>query len=653
MIHRNLATPLNNGAAGQASNQRWEDNMPGIIDSSHRRSLAFGLKPTGRPDFSPLPRNDLNVLVEQNRMLHTHAVPAMETLYQQIINTHNMVILTDANGVIVHSLGDDDFLEKADRVALTPGVDWSEQSKGTNAIGTAIAERTATLVHADQHYLSANHFLTCSAAPITDYQGNVVGVLDVSGDQRSFHKHTMALVRMSALMIENQLFSATFEDSITLHFHARPEFIGTLMEGIASFTPGGRFLSANRNGLFQLGLSFSALQSHTFSSLFGLPVSALFDHYRTAAPGLLNLCLHSGVRVYGRAQLRLSNGAHTLTDNREVVSTPAPQNVTNPAHTARRLSGLRYLNTGDPQLEQVIDKVNKVLGRDIPILIMGETGTGKELLAQAIHNDSPRAAGPFVAVNCASIPETLIESELFGYEDGAFTGARKKGSIGKILQANGGTLFLDEIGDMPLSLQARLLRVLQERMVTPLGSGKSITVNVELICATNHNLRERIAKNLFREDLYYRLNGLVVKLPPLRERTDLETVVKKILSSESNGGKYMLSPDLLILFRQHKWPGNFRQLTNLLRTAIIMAGDDDEIGRRHMPDDFFDDIESVSSSNTTVSTDRLMATGANLEEMEHSVILKSLEAHGGNVSATARALGVSRNTIYRKVPNLK
>ncbi|MDL2357446.1 MAG: sigma-54-dependent Fis family transcriptional regulator [Pseudomonadota bacterium] len=632
--------------------------MPVIIESSHQRSLSYGLCPGARPDFNPLARNELSLLIEQNRLLHTHAVPAMETLYQQIVNTHNMVILTDAKGVIVHSLGDDDFLEKASRVALQPGVAWSEQCKGTNAIGTAIAEKTATLVHADQHYLAANHFLTCSAAPITDHQGNVVGVLDVSGDQRSFHKHTMALVRMSALMIENQLFAATFEDAITLHFHARPEFIGTLMEGIASFTPGGRFLSANRNGMFQLGLSFSALQSHTFSSLFGMPVSSVFDHYRTAVPGLLNLCMHSGVRVYGRAQLRLTNEVQALAGGNEraaVAPAAAAQAAaaTQAAIAARRLSGLRYLNTGDPQLEQVIAKVNKVLGRDIPILVMGETGTGKELLAQAIHNDSPRAMGPFVAVNCASIPETLIESELFGYEDGAFTGARKKGAIGKILAANGGTLFLDEIGDMPFALQARLLRVLQERMVTPLGSDKSIPVNVELICATNHNLRDRIARGLFREDLYYRLNGLVVKLPPLRERTDLETVVKKILATESNGGRYMVSDEVLALFMRHKWPGNFRQLTNLLRTAIIMADDEIEIGLCHMPDDFLDDIEMQPAPHAAINADKMIASGANLEEMEHSVIVKSLEANGGNVSATARALGVSRNTIYRKVPNLK
>jgi transcriptional regulator of acetoin/glycerol metabolism len=652
MHHSTAQDP--HGPAAPSGAAGWDKKMPVIIESSHQRSLSYGLRPEARPDFNPLTRHDLAVLIDQNRMLHTHAVPAMETLYQQIINTHNMVILTDAKGVIVHSLGDDDFLEKASRVALQPGVAWSEQSKGTNAIGTAIAEKAATSVHADQHYLAANHFLTCSAAPISDHRGNVIGVLDVSGDQRSFHKHTMALVRMSALMIENQLFSATFEDSITPHFHARPEFVGTLMEGIASFTPGGRFLSANRNGLFQLGLSFATLQSHTFSSLFGMPVSAIYDHYRTAVPGLLNLCMHSGVRVYGRAQLRLANEAQALPGNNERVVPPNAAHASQAANqAARKLSGLRYLNTGDPQLEQVIAKVNKVLGRDIPILVMGETGTGKELLAQAIHNDSPRAMGPFVAVNCASIPETLIESELFGYEDGAFTGARKKGAIGKILQANGGTLFLDEIGDMPFGLQARLLRVLQERMVTPLGSGKSIPVNVELICATNHNLRDRIAKGLFREDLYYRLNGLVVKLPPLRERTDLETVVKKILSTESNGGRYAMSEEVLAMFKRHKWPGNFRQLTNLLRTAIIMAGGEHEICLRHMPDDFLDDIDMQPATGAGMDADSMIATGANLEEMEHCVILKSLEAHGGNVSATARALGVSRNTIYRKLPSLK
>lgn len=626
-----------------------------MIEESHHRSSDFGLTENIKPDFSQLNRTDLSHLIEENRLLHMHAVPVMETLYEQIFNTHNMIILTDANGMVMHSLGDDDFLEKADRVALKPGVEWSEQSKGTNAIGTAIAEQKPTIVHANQHFLSANHFLTCSASPILDSQGKVIGVLDVSGDQRSYHKHTMALVRMSAQMIENQLFLEAFQDAITLHFHARPEFIGTLMEGIASFTPGGRFLSANRVGLCQLGLSLVALQSHTFSSLFGLPVSTLIDHYRTATPGLLNICLNNGVRVFGRAQFHNTENAFQIVANSSHEQSNASQPKVQAKQDSHQLSSLRYLNTGDPKIAAVIDKVQKVLGHAIPILIMGETGTGKELMAQAIHNDSPRAESPFVAVNCASIPETLIESELFGYTDGAFTGARKKGSIGKILQANGGTLFLDEIGDMPLNLQSRLLRVLQERTVTPLGGGnQSIEVNVELICATNANLRTLITQGKFREDLYYRINGLVVSLPPLRERTDIEVVINKILATEPSDFPHTISPEIIEMFKKHSWPGNFRQLSNLLRTAMVVAGDQKEIQLEHLPDDFIEDvvtlkIESIEKRPSANINQHSIVNDAHLDEMKISVIQKVLEANGGNVSATAKILGVSRNTVYRNI----
>jgi transcriptional regulator of acetoin/glycerol metabolism len=617
-----------------------------MIADSHQRSEQYGLCTDARPDLDPLSPASLSALVERNRMLYSHALPAMETLYQQIADTHNMVLLTDADGVILHSLGDADFLAKANRVALAPGVDWSEARRGTNAIGTAIAEQAPATVHANQHYLSANHFLTCSAAPILDHRGKVVGVLDVSGDRRSFHRHTMALVRMSALMVENHMFAANFEDAVTLHFHTRPEFIGTLMEGIASFTPGGRFLAANRNGLFQLGLSSPALQAHTFSSLFGLPLSALYDHYRAAAPGLLDLCMHSGVRVRGRAELRLTHGVHVLTAAPAPSARPTPQPqppLAEPAST----TALRALDTGDARFAQVIAKVERVLGRAVPILIMGETGTGKDLLAQAIHRDSPRAQGPFVAVNCASIPESLIESELFGYEEGAFTGARKKGAMGRIAQASGGTLFLDEIGDMPLALQARLLRALEERKVMPLGGIRAIPVDIELVCATHRNLRQRIADGLFREDLYYRLNGLVVKLPALRERSDLDVLVARLLASVQ-GDCRRVSSEVLRLFQRHAWPGNLRQLGSLLRTAALMASDGEEIGLQHLPDDFLDDLEP--SQPQPQRQPQEAQTAARLQDLELSAILRALDTHGGNVSAAARALGVSRNTIYRKLP---
>lgn len=626
-----------------------------LIGQAHQRSASYGVTRNTMPDYAPLSKHELSHLLEQNRLLHSHAVPVMETLYEQIINTHHMVVLTDSQGCILHTLGDADFLAKADRVALTPGVAWSEQSKGTNAIGSAIAGLSPTIVHSDQHYLFANNFLTCSAAPIFDAQGRLIGVLDVTGDHHHFHRHTLALVRMSAQMIENQLFTDSYQDAIKLHFHSRPEFLGTLMEGIACFTPDGRFLSASRSGLFQIGLSAKALQTHTFSSLFGLPISALIDHHRTAAPGWLQLCLQNGVKVFARcSDLPIGRHAyqHTLENARTgstILATATSTSLVSKRDKAQ-LSSLNYLNTGDEQVARTIEKLRKVIGRGISILITGETGTGKELLAQAIHNDSPRHAAPFVALNCASIPETLIESELFGYEDGAFTGARKKGNTGKIIQANGGTLFLDEIGDMPLNLQARLLRVLQDRMVTPLGGTKSIPVNIDLICATNRQLRDMIAAGEFRDDLYYRLNGLVVKLPPLRERSDLDVVIEKILHAEGNGAGFSISAEVMALFRRHTWPGNFRQLSNLLRTAILMTGDDRQIDIEHLPEDFLDDLaEAVHADTEQAMAQQSVLAGSTMNEIEQSVIEKALAAHDGNVSAAARALGVSRNTIYRKM----
>ncbi|WP_456243320.1 sigma-54-dependent Fis family transcriptional regulator [Undibacterium griseum] len=659
-----LANTTTPGSAGNAYQGHFSSAVAGmddwnVIALAHERSAAYGVTRSAAPDYDPLSRTELSGVLERNHILHSHAVPVMETLYEQIINTHHMVVLTDTQGCILHTLGDADFLAKADRVALSPGVLWSEQSKGTNAIGTAIAGQSPTIVHADQHYLLANNFLTCSASPIFDTQGKMLGVLDVTGDQHHFHRHTLALVRMSAQMIENQLMAATYPDALKLHFHSRPEFLGTLMEGMVCFTPDGRVLCASRSGLFQFGLSPAAMQTHTFSSLFGLPISSLMDHYRTAAPGLLRLCLPNGVRVFAKCSDMHLAGSPFHHASQQTRAASTHDRAAMPVHKERTermpLSDLNMLNTGDPQLAATIAKLRKVIGRGISILITGETGTGKELLAQAIHNDSPRHAAPFIALNCASIPESLIESELFGYEDGAFTGARKKGNTGKILQANGGTLFLDEIGDMPLHLQARLLRVLQDRMVTPLGGTKSIPVNIDLICATNRQLRDMIARAEFRDDLYYRLNGLVVRLPALRERTDLDIVVQRILQHESEALEqaYTVAPEVMALFRHHSWPGNFRQLNNLLRTAILMTGEDHVIRQEHLPDDFLEDarVRLAQAADPAAGLAAETHHPATMEAIESEVIRKTLAAHQGNVSAAARALGVSRNTIYRKMQN--
>ncbi len=693
------------------------------IDQSHERCQALGLSRIERPDFSPLGRTDLSVVRERNQRLYAHASPVMEMLHDQIVESKSMVVLTDATGVILHSIGVDDFLSRASKVALAPGANWSEQYKGTNAVGTALIEERPVLVHADEHYLHANHFLTCSAAPILDPRGNILGVLDVSGDHRGYHQHTMGLVKMSARMIENHWLTDDYRNVMRLHFHSRVEFIGTLMEGIVAVSQDGKLVGANRGALEQLGLSGAALRMHTLSTLFGTTVAALVDRFRSPLATPLPLETHNGrqFHVYARFNWPVWQSFDTMlreqTGEPSEGSTTAPANVlsadpalspeaavnpsastaagpSSPATAAR--DGLARLATGDAQVGTLLDKIRRVLNRDIPILVLGETGTGKELLARAIHQDSERAKQPFVAVNCASIPDTLIEAELFGYEEGAFTGARRKGAVGKIVQANGGTLFLDEIGDMPIALQAHLLRVLQERQVTPLGSAKSVAVDVMLVCATHRNLREMIEQKTFREDLYYRLNGLAVRLPPLRERTDLLPLVERILERECGRSAPTLSAEVMRLFQAYAWPGNVRQLFNVLRTACVMAAGERVITRDHLSDDFIEDarralderqarqatqperraeavepvgvatidaataqaqpaersLSTLSSAALPPGVGRGMpveATPRSLEDIELMSIRTAVEAAGGNISVAAKQLGISRNTIYRKL----
>jgi len=306
---------------------------------------------------------------------------------------------------------------------------------------------------------------------------------------------------------------------------------------------------------------------------------------------------------------------------------------------------LGRLASGDTRVRRAIDRAHCVLNKPIPLLIQGESGVGKDMFAKAFHASSARSEGPFVALNCAAIPEHLIESELFGYEGGAFTGARREGAVGKFVQASGGTLFLDEIGDMPLSLQVRLLRVLQERVVLPLGGMQALPVDVSLICATHHQLQAAVAEGRFREDLYFRINGLTVTLPPLRERTDVIELADMMLAECAPRRGLRLSQEVRALFLRHPWPGNLRQLHNVIRVAVALLDDDARtITLDHLSE------EIVETAGDTVAGPRsLSAQGADLRAMTRSAIDQALESTGGNVSAAARLLGISRNTLYRRM----
>jgi sigma-54 dependent transcriptional regulator, acetoin dehydrogenase operon transcriptional activator AcoR len=608
---------------------------------------------------------------ERNRTLISHAQPVLEHLFEQIRNSHSMVILADARGMVLQSYGDADFLSRAEQVALHPGASWHEFERGTNAIGTALAERGAVNVFGSEHFFEGNAFLTCSASPIQDAQGRLMGVLDISSDYRAFQRHSLGLVKMSSRIIEKRLFESEFAHQGLLSFHSRPDHVGSLCEALLAISPDGDLLGADQAALELLGMRREDLPRRHYNMLFDVPLSTLIDRARRDPSSLIAISGRNGERFYARLRGNFGSmaaNAPVLVDAKgERLATrtrqePAP--VATPAGVKPRLT-LQSLSTGDERLQAAIDKGTRILGRDIPILIQGESGAGKEMFAKAFHNSGPRASGPFVALNCASIPETLIESELFGYSGGAFTGARKEGAVGKIQQAHGGTLFLDEIGDMPLSLQARLLRVLQERCVTPLGTNKSIPVDITLVCATHRRLKEEVARGGFREDLYYRLNGLCINLPSLRERSDIDSLIEKLLREEAGPDrKVQVSHKVMEAFLNYRWPGNIRQLNNVIKVAIALLDDDEEfIETWHLPDDVFEEIGEIAQPSalpqsgrvplpTDAATPARSAAAAGmgrLEEIERDMIQRTLEAENGNISSAARRLGISRNTLYRKL----
>jgi transcriptional regulator of acetoin/glycerol metabolism len=653
-----------------------DSGVPQAIYRSWTRCRETGLNHSLAESLAPANRTLLAESRDRSEQLLHQASGIMEHVFAQIRHSGSMVILSDSEGMIIHSLGDPAFVDRASRVALQPGASWNEALRGTNAIGTALADRMPVEVYGPEHYCDCNGFLTCSAVPVFDVDGRVAGVLDISGDYRNHQRHTLGLVKLSVQLLEKRLFEQRFENHMLLAFHARPEYLGSLQEAIVAIDEQGDLLGANqvaREWLASLGREAKRL---TFGSLFKGAFGAFADKTGSvsgSAMGIRKLELRDGGQIY--AQLRglrrvsvakIDAGSSNRPRSQALSAAP----VSSCAQSGRGVT-LECLDTGDERLHLALDRARRVAGRGIPLLIQGESGVGKELFAQAFHNSGPRAGGAFVALNCAAIPETLIESELFGYVGGAFTGARREGSIGKIQQADGGTLFLDEIGDMPLGMQARLLRVLQERSVTPVGGLKQVPVDISLVCATHCNLREAVARGVFREDLYYRVNGLSVTLPPLRERTDIRGLVANVLAvecAEASLTDIAISEQVLGFFSHYAWPGNIRQLQNVIRLALaLLDPDESEIRAVHLPEELFGEEAMANDYEHTTRREQvatetpglsksgadeigmLSGRGQRLEEIELSAIRAVLRDTDGNLSAAARKLGVSRNTLYRKL----
>jgi transcriptional regulator of acetoin/glycerol metabolism len=615
-------------AQGKAHHQYGPGADPSIARSWLRCLEDYHLDPAQA--MAPTVLEHARVLESRERLQQvlTIAGSEMNSLHQQL-SGGNAVLLTDARGVILNCVTEPGERRIFERAGLWLGADWSEAREGTNGIGTCLVERQSVTIHRDEHFRGRHTGLTCSASPVFDPHGDLLAVLDVSSARHDVSRqsqfHTMALVNLSAKMIESSYFLRHFDNQWLLRFHLQAGSVGLFSEGLLAFDGEGRVSALNQSALNLLGLSRI--------DLIGQPVESLFD---CSQDELLSRASPDAATSW---PLRTRDGrgffAVLRGQSRPVLkATSVPVASKLPVKPA--LSGICL---GDPALQTDFRRALKVFERDVPLLVNGETGSGKEAFAKAVHQASQRAGKPFVALNCAAIPESLIESELFGYRGGSFTGARKEGMRGKLQQADGGTLFLDEIGDMPVALQTRLLRVLEDRLVVPIG-GEPQSVDVRIISATHRNLLGRVEDGTFREDLYYRLNGLEIALPPLRERSDKSQLLDFLLEEEAGGHPVVIESEARQALLGFGWPGNVRQMRNVLRTLAALCEDDLIC---------FADLPQVVRQGAVQKAAVAEQSDSPLDDAERSALIATLEAQRWHMTHAARELGVSRNTLYRKL----
>ncbi|MDD3764028.1 MAG: sigma-54-dependent Fis family transcriptional regulator [Nevskiales bacterium] len=589
--------------------------VPDTILRSWMRCASQGLEAARGPRVEMLSAAELRRACERNERLRRLCRPELEALHADARDTGSVVILTDADGLVLDTVGDTEFAGRAAQVALRPGVAWGEASTGTNAIGTALVERRPMAVRGAEHFFVPHRILSCYAAPILDPQGQLAGALDLSGHAAISHVHALGMVRLAVDQIERRLFEDLSRDHDVVRVHRDPALLGTACEGILVFDD-YRLVAANRHGLALFGLEWNDLGGIRYNELFSTSLAALRDGVKPV--GL------RGQRLHGRLDGGREHGR---------IVVPAPRAVDSAATTGVPL----ILETAQ---KRRLGRAARMLDAGLPVLLQGETGVGKEVFARQLHAACTRAQGAFVAVNCAALPESLIESELFGYEDGAFTGARRKGAPGLLRQADGGVLFLDEIGDMPLPLQSRLLRVLQEQEVTPLGGGRAVPVDFAVICATHQALDAAVEEGRFRSDLYYRVAQYCVDLPALREHGDLSGLIDRIWRMLD--APATLSDAVMRRLAEHDWPGNYRELQAVLRTLRVIADDGTAPGLDDLPPQML--RRKPAPTHSTVS-----AADGDLQAMTENAMLAALRACGGNVSAAARRLGISRSTLYRNL----
>ncbi|MHC9086303.1 sigma-54-dependent Fis family transcriptional regulator [Luteimonas sp. RIT-PG2_3] len=631
------------------------DANTALIHRSWRRcATEHALDPGLRPDVRIETSTRLRECLQRNEE-HLHVARAgMEQLYKHVSALGYVLLLTDAEGITIDYIGNDTWDTPLKRAGLALGANWNEIHAGTNGIGTCIAERTALTCHREDHFYIGHVGLSCTSTPLFDPLGGFMGVLDVSALSSPNARESQHLVKHLTVLYGRMIEDANFMHQFREHWILRLGTAGPLVdvcgELMLAVDRDGRIVGANADARRYLRLLETAqipaderahLVGHHLSGVFGSRIDDIWRLTKgTAGDERIIVTTwegqgyHASMIAPKAAPARLRAG---IDGDAQSQANPQRDEILG------RLAG------EDSRMQQLLDRAVRLVDKPVNILIQGETGTGKEVLARALHDSSRRASQTFVAVNCAAIPESLIESELFGYMPGTFTGARNKGMKGLIQRADGGTLFLDEIGDMPLLLQTRLLRVLSEREILPLGADRPVRVDLHVVAASHRDLRRQIGAGTFREDLYYRLCGATLALPALRERNDKPFLIERILAEEAGAMQVegAITSEAMALLMRHDWPGNVREMRNVLCFALSIA-DGEPVDLHHLPAEIIEATSPQASAQVLAFPARPDAAGAG-DVVADVGLLDSLRRHRWNITDTARELGLCRATVYRRM----
>lgn len=629
------------------------ENMQILIQNSHERSRVYGVEKKSKCSRKILYGEELERILARNKELIEISRIYIDMVFSAVEDEEFIIVLTDNEGCILYIRGAEKITKSLNCMDLKVGAYMDERSIGTNAMGTAIKENRCVQITAQEHYIEGLHSLTCSAAPIHNENGDIIGTLNLTGKSNMKHPHTLGLVVFGVKAIENEIDKNKINDILNQTYNYMESIIDNVEKGIMIVDKQGKITNINKFGvdIFQKEKEFLIKEDiyHIVPNL-----GNILDELNND-----NSTIIKEVKISHSSNYKTELVFKGITHKDQVIGMVITMSNMKENYDIKSATGA-FLTFNDiigesAAIKNVVTNSKIIANSPSTVLIQGESGTGKEVLAQAMHNYSLRRNKKFVAINCGAIPNNIIESELFGYEDGTFTGAKKGGKPGKFEVANGGTIFLDEIGEMPLDMQVNLLRVLQESRVTRLGGSTEIPIDVRVIAATNKNLKEEVNKGNFREDLYYRLCVIPITLPPLRERKDdVQKLMEYFLTIKSfklNKPIPKINDELYSNLLSYSWPGNIRQLENYIENIVNLEGNISFDLWDEEPKKGFNN-ENIYKCGVNENNNQLCENennNLNLNFLERKTIEKAILKFGNNMTKTAKELGISRNTLYLKI----